>query len=214
MSRNRICSAELQRDSAGVRHHLWFFFFFFFLGRFSLKPQLCSVDWLQVSICCIMCHHTAQKKKKNSCCFCLCTSALCIFGGRELGLFLLACASRPFCNPVSILLPPEPPLALNNTSRHAVRDQLTLKLLDFTLIAPVPQMRVLQTVLLIYAQTLPEGTWWWGKCGLSYGTHVHPITEFQCSERANERRGNLKTLALRGRVWCTFFKKDGDEAKQ
>lgn len=70
---------------------------------------------------------------------------------------------RSACDCVSVLLPPVPPLALNNTSRHAVRDQLTLKLLDSTLKAPTPQIaecRVLQTVLLIYAQTLPEGVQW------------------------------------------------------
>ena len=85
--------------------------------------------------------HWQGGEKKHNCCFRLCTSALCIFEGHALGLLLFfSTYSRPVCNPASVLLLPGPPLALNNTSRHAVRDQLTLKLLDFTLKASVPQM--------------------------------------------------------------------------
>ena len=211
----------------GQTPSLIFFSFFLFFGSCSLKPRLGSarldsallgsVDWLQVSICCIMCHHT-DGKKKIKCCFCLCTSALCIFWRtrtRIVVVFLLSTARR-VCNPASVLRLPGPPLALNNTSRHAVRDQLTLKLLDFTLKSPsaADERRALQTVLLIYAQTLPEGTWWcWGKRGLSYGTHVHPITELLWGfffPHANERRGNLKTHRLtsaQGQCLVVLFEK-------
>lgn len=36
----------------------FFLFFFYFFWSVCLKPRRISVDWLQVSICCIMCHHT------------------------------------------------------------------------------------------------------------------------------------------------------------
>lgn len=103
---------------------------FFICCSFSLKPRLCFVDWLQVSICCIMCQNTAEKEKKTVVFVCV----LQLFASlKDMDCF--------FSESVSILLLLlKPPLALNNTSRHAVRDQLTLKLLDFTLKAPVPQM--------------------------------------------------------------------------
>jgi len=136
----RTSSVTLQ-ESGGIFDSLIFF------------PS--AVDWLQVSICCIRYHHSEEEK---TCCFCLCTSALCIVEGHALGLFISGWAA---CNSVSIPLLPEPPLALNNTSGRAVRDHLTLKLLDFTLKAPATQMSVefCRLFLLIRAQTLPEGRW-------------------------------------------------------
>lgn len=194
-------------------------FFFLAAVAWSHGPaRLCSARLGSARLCGLtpsfnLLHNVPPhwREEKNKCCFCLCTSALCIFW-RTCTLIVVVCV----CNPASVLRLPGPPLALNNTSRHAVRDQLTLKLLDFTLKSPsaADERSVLQTVLLIYAQTLPEGTWWcWGKRGLSYGTHVHPITELLWgffSPRANERRGNLKTHRLtsaQGRCLVVLFEK-------
>lgn len=115
-----------------------------------------SVDWLQVSACCIICHCSKQEQKLLFFARALQPSALskaahsdCCFSSRPASKILRASS---WC--------PKPPLALNNTSRHAVRDQLTLKLLDFTLKSPAPQMSAefCRQFWLIHAQTLPEGT--------------------------------------------------------
>lgn len=137
--------------------------FDFHFFSIHLMPQLSSVDLVQVSVYCIMWKHTAGTQLFPSVHF------LRLWWPMFLRLFLSygqAGLSIILC-PSSGLL--KPPLALNNTSRHAVRDQLTLKLLDFTLKAAVlEEYWVLQTVLLDYAQTLPGGTLQWGKYDLSY----------------------------------------------
>lgn len=102
---------------------------------FSLKPQTALHCGLTPSFNLL---HNVPPHWKNSCCFCVCTSVLCISEG--LRLLFSVCTDWSVFNSMSILLLPETPLALNNTSRHAVTDQLTLKLLDFTLKAPAPQM--------------------------------------------------------------------------
>ena len=63
-------------------------------------------------------------------------------------------------NAVFIFLIPKSLLALSHPSRHAVRDHLTLKRLDFTLKAHAPQMSAefCRQFSLIHAQTLPEGS--------------------------------------------------------
>lgn len=75
------------------------------------------------------------RKTTIGCCF-----HLCLLWRPCSWIVSLVWTERPVGNPVSILLLLEDPPALNNTSRHAVRDQLTLKLLDFTLKGPVPEM--------------------------------------------------------------------------
>lgn len=139
--------------------------FFFFFCQLSLEAtaQLCG---LTPSF--NLLHNVPPHCKKTKQLLFLCVYFCSLHLWRTCAWIVsLVCTDWPVWNPASILLLPEPPLALNNTSRHAVRDQLTLKLLDFTLKA-VDEYRVLPTVLLVYAQTSPEGTWCWGKHGLSY----------------------------------------------
>lgn len=137
MSCNRICTVEVRARSCRV--HMSF--------------HSSSVDWFQVSVCCIICHRSRQEKIS---CFRLRTSAFAI--SKDMNSDCCFQAGLPV-NFGSILLLPKPPLALNNASRHADRDQLTLKLLDFTLKSPAPQMSAefCRQFSLIHAQTLPGG---------------------------------------------------------
>lgn len=86
-----------------------------------------------VSFCCITWNHTEGKQQT--------VVFVSAFPWRPCSWIVsLIWTERPVCNPVSILLLAKAPPALNKTSRHAVRDQLTLKLLDFTLKGPVLEM--------------------------------------------------------------------------
>lgn len=132
------------------RHNLQYLYFSLFQIPASLslaKSGLGSVGGKQVSISCIMCHCTGEAKKKKA----TTTKMSGCFSLRALLLFQLlkdtcsdsfcsAVQSGPSVIPRSSSCCPDLRSTLNKTSRRAVRDQLTLKLLDFALKAPAPQM--------------------------------------------------------------------------
>lgn len=133
-----------------------------------------------------MCHHTAEAKNKQiknkvripiTTIFHFPLRALVLFGllkDVRRDRFCRAVHSGPSVIPHSSSCCPNLRSALNKTSRRAVRDQLTLKLLDFALKAPAPQMStelcrqifISISFLPLCVQTLPAGMWCRGKHGL------------------------------------------------